>query len=201
MNAVPLPAGVTRDARGCLGRSTRWTSVEQSEENAARRSETVIGAALDSCQGSNAEGGLEPVRLQPAGRRIRSSASPCMRGVGTHLQRPPRALNLDYSDWWVRSAAPADGFAVRTPRVDEHLGQVVLLDVVNHRQRPPVLWTDHLLAAPKATLSWRFDSQVSPSAGHQLRGRFGRYPDRTPTGKPSTAFRTHTHDELTSETT
>lgn len=46
--------------------------------------------------------------------------------------------------------------------------------------RIPLVRTDHLLAAPRATLSWRFDSQVSPSAGHQLRGRL----TATPTGLP-----------------
>jgi hypothetical protein len=42
-----------------------------------------------------------------------------------------------------------------------------------------------LLAAPKAALSWRFDSQVSPSAGHQLRGRLAATPTGLPPANPA----------------
>jgi hypothetical protein len=51
--------------------------------------------------------------------------------------------------------------------------------------RIPLVRTDHLLAAPKATLSWRFDSQVSPSAGHQLRGRLAATPTGLPPASPA----------------
>src|SRR5664280_2379815 len=51
--------------------------------------------------------------------------------------------------------------------------------------RIPLVRTDHLLAAPKATLSWRFDSQVSPSAGHQLRGRLAASPTGLPPASPA----------------
>ena len=63
--------------------------------------------------------------------------------------------------------------------------------------RIPLVRTDHLLAAPKATLSWRFDSQVSPSAGHQLRGRLAATPTGLPPASPA-QLSGHTPDELTS---
>jgi len=54
----------------------------------------------------------------------------------------------------------------------------------------------HCRCVPKATLSWRFDSQVSPSryplsAGHQLRGRLAATPTDSHRQAPSTAFGTH----------
>jgi len=51
--------------------------------------------------------------------------------------------------------------------------------------RIPLVRTDHLLAAQKATLSWRFDSQVSPSAGHPLRGRLAATPTGLPPASPT----------------
>jgi hypothetical protein len=44
---------------------------------------------------------------------------------------------------------------------------------------------------PTATLSWRFDSQVSPPAGHQLRGRLATTPTGLPPASPSQLDRTH----------
>jgi hypothetical protein len=44
---------------------------------------------------------------------------------------------------------------------------------------------------PTATLSWRFDSQVSPSAGHQLRGRLVATPAGLSPASPSQLDRTH----------
>ncbi len=44
---------------------------------------------------------------------------------------------------------------------------------------------------PKATLSWRFDSRVSPSAGHQLRGRLAATPAGLSPASPPQLRRTH----------
>jgi len=60
--------------------------------------------------------------------------------------------------------------------------------------RIPLVRTDHLLAAPKATLSWRFDSQVSPSAGHQLRGRLAATPTGLAPASPA-QLSEHTHPQ------
>ena len=52
--------------------------------------------------------------------------------------------------------------------------------------------TDRLLARlHKSTLSWRFDGRVSPSAGHQLRGRLGVTPAGLPPASRSQLHRTH----------
>src|SRR3990172_1023879 len=53
--------------------------------------------------------------------------------------------------------------------------------------------TDRLLARlQKSTLSWRFDGRVSPSAGHQLRGRLDVTPAGLPPASRSQLRRTHT---------
>jgi hypothetical protein len=44
---------------------------------------------------------------------------------------------------------------------------------------------------PKATLSWRFDSRISPSAGHQLRGCLATTPTGLSPASPSQLRRTH----------
>jgi hypothetical protein len=44
---------------------------------------------------------------------------------------------------------------------------------------------------PMATLSWRFDSRISPSASHQLRGRLAATPTGLPPASPSQLDRTH----------
>ena len=47
---------------------------------------------------------------------------------------------------------------------------------------------------PTATLSWRFDSRISPSAGHQLRGRLAATPAGLSPASPSQLSRTHQVD-------
>lgn len=44
---------------------------------------------------------------------------------------------------------------------------------------------------PTATLSWRFDGRVSPSAGHQLRGCLATTPTGLSPASPSQLVRTH----------
>jgi hypothetical protein len=48
------------------------------------------------------------------------------------------------------------------------------------------------LASLKSALSWRFDGWVSPSAGHQLRGRLAATPTGLPPASRSQLLRTHT---------
>jgi hypothetical protein len=56
---------------------------------------------------------------------------------------------------------------------------------IPHRRRPITC------SPPKATLSWRFDGRVSPSAGHQLRGCLVITPPRLSPASPSQPLRTH----------
>ena len=70
---------------------------------------------------------------------------------------------------------------------------------VTTRIQDPLVRTDHLLAA-QGDFVMALRQSGLPFRRPSATGPLGRYPDRTPTGKPTTASRTHT-TELTNPTT